>query len=68
MDNLGKGTPAHRAAHRRRRRRTPRAGPAEEAVLRCADGPVLGIPVDEVPDLTTLLFGPLAAGTEVSVR
>ena len=30
--------------------------------------PVLGVPVDEVPDLATLLFGPMAAGTEVSVR
>jgi phospholipid/cholesterol/gamma-HCH transport system substrate-binding protein len=29
---------------------------------------VLGVPADKVPDLTTLLFAPLAAGTEVSVR
>jgi phospholipid/cholesterol/gamma-HCH transport system substrate-binding protein len=31
-------------------------------------GPVMGVPADKVPDITTLLFGPLAAGTEVSVQ
>ncbi|MGW1952083.1 MCE family protein [Streptomyces sp. NPDC001920] len=29
--------------------------------------PVLGVPADEVPPVTTLLFGPLARGTAVSV-
>jgi phospholipid/cholesterol/gamma-HCH transport system substrate-binding protein len=29
--------------------------------------PVLGVPIDQVGDITTLLFGPLAAGTKVSV-
>lgn len=30
--------------------------------------PLLRVPVDQVPGITTLLFGPLMAGTEVSVR
>ena len=30
--------------------------------------PVLGVPADQVGDLSTLLFGPLARGSEVSVR
>ncbi len=30
--------------------------------------PVLGVPADEVGDVTTLLFGPLARGSEVSTR
>jgi phospholipid/cholesterol/gamma-HCH transport system substrate-binding protein len=42
--------------------------PAQKALFAALTAPVLGIPADEVPDLTTLLFGPLAAGTEVSVR
>jgi phospholipid/cholesterol/gamma-HCH transport system substrate-binding protein len=30
--------------------------------------PVMGVDPDQVPDVATLLFGPLARGTEVSVR
>jgi phospholipid/cholesterol/gamma-HCH transport system substrate-binding protein len=44
------------------------AGPAQKALFNALTAPVLGIPADEVPDLTTLLFGPLVAGTEVSMR
>jgi phospholipid/cholesterol/gamma-HCH transport system substrate-binding protein len=44
------------------------AGSAEKAFFGALTAPVLGVPADEVPDLTTLLFGPLVAGTEVSVR
>ncbi len=44
------------------------AGPAEKALFGSLAAPVLGVPGDEVPDLATLLLGPLTAGTEVSVR
>ena len=29
--------------------------------------PVLGVPVDAVPDLVDLLFGPMARGTKVGL-
>jgi len=41
---------------------------AERALVNAIAGPVMGVPRDEVPDLVTLLFGPLARGSEVSVR
>lgn len=41
---------------------------SQKALLDALTAPVLGVPADRVPDLTTLLFAPLAAGTEVSVR
>jgi len=44
------------------------AGSAEKSFFGALTGPVLGMPADQVPDITTLLFGPLVAGTEVSVR
>ncbi|MBO9522899.1 MAG: MCE family protein [Nocardioidaceae bacterium] len=44
------------------------AGPFEKALLSSLAAPVLGVPADQVSDLTTLLLGPLVAGTEVSVR
>jgi phospholipid/cholesterol/gamma-HCH transport system substrate-binding protein len=44
------------------------AGPAQKAFFNALTAPVLGVPVDRVGDLATLLFGPLATGTEVSVR
>lgn len=44
------------------------AGQAEKALFGALTAPVLGVPADQVPDLTTLLFAPLVAGTEVSVR
>ena len=44
------------------------AGTEEKSFFGALTGPVLGVPADQVPDITTLLFGPLVAGTEVSVR
>jgi phospholipid/cholesterol/gamma-HCH transport system substrate-binding protein len=41
---------------------------AEQSVVDAIAAPVMGVPVDGVPDVATLLFGPLARGTEVSVR
>jgi phospholipid/cholesterol/gamma-HCH transport system substrate-binding protein len=41
---------------------------AEQSVLDVVASPVLGVPVDEVPDVTTLLLGPMARGMEVNVR
>jgi phospholipid/cholesterol/gamma-HCH transport system substrate-binding protein len=43
------------------------AGSAEEQeVVDSLVAPVMGMPADRVPDLATLLFGPMARGTEVS--
>ena len=41
---------------------------SQKVILDALTAPVLGVPADKVPDLTTLLFAPLAAGTEVSVQ
>jgi phospholipid/cholesterol/gamma-HCH transport system substrate-binding protein len=41
---------------------------AEQSVIDAIAAPVMGVPADGVPDLATLLFGPLARGAEVSVR
>lgn len=41
---------------------------AERSVLDAIASPVMGVPVDGVPDVATLLFGPLARGAEVSLR
>ena len=46
----------------------PAATPQSRALINALTAPVLGVPVDQVPDLVTLLFGPLASGTEVSVQ
>ncbi|MFD7401998.1 MCE family protein [Streptomyces sp. NPDC059866] len=40
---------------------------AEQRAVGSLVAPVLGVPVDEVPPVTTLLFGPMARGTAVSV-
>lgn len=39
--------------------------PAEQSFVNPLVAPVLGVPADEVPDVTTLLFGPMARGTAV---
>ncbi len=48
----------------------PSSGPAgsqsEQDVVDPLVAPVMGVPADEVPDLATLLFGPMARGTAVS--
>jgi phospholipid/cholesterol/gamma-HCH transport system substrate-binding protein len=41
---------------------------AEQSVVAALAAPVLGVPTASVPDVATLLFGPLARGTEASVR
>ncbi|MFC8096694.1 MCE family protein [Streptomyces sp. NPDC057301] len=40
---------------------------AEQRAVGSLVAPVLGVPTDEVPPVATLLFGPLARGTAVSV-
>ncbi|HET9858397.1 MAG TPA: MCE family protein [Nocardioidaceae bacterium] len=41
---------------------------AERSVVNAIASPVMGVPTDAVPDVATLLFGPLARGTEVTLR
>ncbi len=41
---------------------------AEQAIIDVAAAPVLDVPMEEVPDLATLLLGPIARGMEVDVR
>jgi phospholipid/cholesterol/gamma-HCH transport system substrate-binding protein len=41
---------------------------AERRVVDAIAAPVMGVPVDGVPDVATLLFGPLARGAEVNLR
>jgi phospholipid/cholesterol/gamma-HCH transport system substrate-binding protein len=40
---------------------------AERSVVNAVAAPVLGVPTSDVPDVATLLFGPLARGAEVSL-
>ena len=41
---------------------------AERSLVNAFAAPVMGVPTDGVPDVATLLFGPLARGAEVSMR
>ena len=41
---------------------------AEQEVVDSLAAPVLGVPADRVPDVATLLFGPMARGNEVTVQ
>ncbi|QPP05392.1 MCE family protein [Streptomyces bathyalis] len=41
--------------------------PAEQHLVNSLVAPVMGVPADEVPGVATLLFGPMARGTAVSV-
>jgi phospholipid/cholesterol/gamma-HCH transport system substrate-binding protein len=41
---------------------------AEQKVVDALAGPAMGRPAGDVPDVATLLLGPIARGTEVSVR
>ena len=41
---------------------------AERSVVNAIASPVMGVPTDDVPDVATLLFGPLARGAEVTLR
>ncbi|WP_158604336.1 MCE family protein [Nocardioides mangrovicus] len=42
--------------------------PAEKALMTSLAAPVLGVPADQVGDVTTLLFGPLARGSQVDME
>ena len=42
--------------------------PPDKALMTSLTAPILGVPADQVSDLSTLMFGPLARGSEVSVR
>jgi phospholipid/cholesterol/gamma-HCH transport system substrate-binding protein len=68
VDNLQRGDAQRTAPRIDAASTNAAAGAAEKALFGALTAPVLGMPADEVPDLTTLLFGPLVAGTEVSVR
>jgi phospholipid/cholesterol/gamma-HCH transport system substrate-binding protein len=41
---------------------------AERSVINAFAAPAMGVRADDVPDVASLLFGPLARGTEVSMR
>ncbi len=41
---------------------------AERSVVNSVAAPVLGVPVDSVPDVASLLLGPMARGMEVELR
>ncbi len=41
---------------------------AERSVVNAIAAPAMGVAVDDVPDVASLLFGPLARGTEVTLR
>jgi phospholipid/cholesterol/gamma-HCH transport system substrate-binding protein len=68
VDNLQRGDAQRTAPQVDVSAANSAAGAAEKSFFGALTAPVLGLPVDQVPDLTTLLFGPLVAGTEVSVR
>ncbi|WP_020388125.1 MCE family protein [Kribbella catacumbae] len=42
--------------------------PAEQKVIDSFAGPAMGIPASEVPDLTTLMIGPLVRGGQVNLK
>jgi phospholipid/cholesterol/gamma-HCH transport system substrate-binding protein len=68
VDNLQRGDAQRTAPQIDTALTSAAGGAAQKAFFNALTAPVLGIPVDQVSDLTTLLFGPLATGTEVSVR
>ena len=40
---------------------------ADKALINSLTAPMLGVPVDQMSDVGSLLYGPAMAGTEVSV-
>jgi virulence factor Mce-like protein len=42
--------------------------PAEQKVIDSFAGPAMGVPANEVPDLTTLMIGPLVRGGQVNLK
>lgn len=68
VNNLGRGD-GQRVSPNVDGSATNAAGYAsQKAFFDALTAPVLGVSESDVPDLTTLLFGPLAAGTQVNVR
>lgn len=68
VDNLQRGDNQRTAPNVDTFMSNSAAGPEQKALFGSLAAPMLGVPVDEVPDITTLLLGPLLVGTEVSVR
>ena len=55
-------------ANRSRMSVGPSGTPSQKALINSLIAPSLGTPIDEMSDVSTLLFAPAFAGTEVSVR
>ena len=68
VDNLGRGDAQRTVPGFEAPYSAPAGTESSKAFMRALTAPVLGVPADDVPDVATLLFGPLVAGTEVSVR
>lgn len=72
VNNLGRGDGQRVAtgfAQKRSGLTTGTSGTAsQKALINSIAAPAMGIPVDQVPDLTSLLMAPAMAGTEVSMR
>ncbi len=68
VNNLGRGDGQRVAPNVDGSMTNAAAYDSQKAFFDALTAPVMGVPESQVPDLTTLLFGPLAAGTEVSVR
>ena len=70
-DNLGKGDNQRPATGFANQRSSLGAGvsgtAADKALLNSVMAPMLGVPVDKMSDVGSLLYGPAMAGTEVSV-
>ena len=71
-DGLGKGDNQRAATGFDAPTRGISVGPsgtaAQKALINSLTAPVFGLSLDEMPDLTALLFAPAMAGTEVSVE
>ena len=70
-NNLGKGDNQRPATGFANQRSSLGAGvsgtAADKALINSVMAPMLGVPVDEMSDVGSLLYGPAMAGTEVSV-
>jgi len=42
--------------------------PAEQQVIDSVVGPAMGVPANDVPDLATLMVGPLLRGGQVNLK
>ncbi|MCW2855654.1 MAG: hypothetical protein JWR52_1269 [Marmoricola sp.] len=67
VNNLGRGDGQRVAPNLDGSSTNAAAYDSQKAFFDALTAPVMGVPESQVPDLTTLLFGPLAAGTEVNV-